>query len=211
MKEIATTAVDLVRRLELGQLHQPAEVSQAQALQALFARYDLTGPDSRLLAREVAVLLEQDLAFRRSLTAQLPASRGNTIFAGGSIAATDGIIAGGDVKDSHNTDNSKKTNYGGILVAVVAVAALYFAGKSVINGLGSDDPADPGGGSAVLTGSHTCRDFLAADQSTQLATLKRIYLDAGDAEQAGDPFILQNGQYTCGQAPNMKLSNLARR
>ncbi|MET9227275.1 hypothetical protein [Lentzea sp. NPDC003310] len=211
MKKIATTAVDLVRRLELRQLHQPDEVNRAQALQALFARYDLRGPDPQVLVGEVTVLLEEDQNFRRSVTAQLPAFHGTTISAGGSISVTDGIIAGGDVRDSHNTHNNKKTNYGGILVAGVAVVALFLAGRAVVNVI-AEIPADPGGGgAAVLTGSHTCRDFLAADQSTQLATLKRIYLDAGDAERAGDPFILQNGQYTCGQAPNMKLANLARR
>ena len=213
MRKIATTAVDLVQRLELGQLHQRDEVHRAQSLQALFARYDLGDPDPPALVSEVTRLLEDDQAFRRSVTAQLPAFQGNTISAGGSITATGGVIAGGDVSGSNNTDNSrKKTSFGGILVTVVAVAGLLLAGRTVINNLTTGDPGVPGDGSQPsLTGSHTCRDFLAADQPTQLATLKRVYLDAGDAKGAGDPFILQNGQYTCGQAPNMKLEKLPRR
>lgn len=213
MRKIATTAVDLVRRLELRQLHRPDEVHRAQTLRTLFERYDLSGPDPLDLVDEVTRLLEDDQAFRRSVTAQLPASQGNSISAGGSITATGGVIAGGDVSDSNNTDNSrKKTSFGGILVTVVAVAGLLLAGRTVINNLTSNEPGDPVGGSTpALTGAHTCRDFLAADQPTQLATLKRVYLDAGDAESAGDPFILQNGQYTCGRAPNMKLEKLARR
>ncbi|MCX2950924.1 hypothetical protein [Lentzea sp. NEAU-D7] len=213
MRKAATTAVDLVRRLELRQLHRPDEVHRAQALQTLFERYDLADLDPQALISEVTRLLEDDRAFRRSVTAQLPAVQGNTISAGGSITATGGVIAGGDVSGSNNTDNSKKkTSFGGILVTVVAVAGLLLAGRAVINNLTTGDPGDPAGGSIpALTGSHTCRDFLAADQPTQLATLKRVYLEAGDAERAGDPFILQNGQYTCGQAPNMKLEKLARR
>lgn len=210
MRQVAATAVDLVRRWELGQLDRQEEVQRARTLVAVFTRYGLTGLAPPALVGEVARLMEADDGFRRSVTAQLPAGRGNTISAGGPITATGGIIAGGDVSGSHNTDNRKKISFGGLLVAVVALGALLLVGKSVVGNLVTD-VVDGAVDQATLTGSDTCRDFLAADPSTQIAVLKRVYLDAGKTERVGDPFILQNGQYECGQAPNMKLEDLARR
>ncbi|WP_394613526.1 hypothetical protein JNUCC0626_26790 [Lentzea sp. JNUCC 0626] len=209
-KDTAFTVVDLVGQLPLGYL-SPEDEKRAQALHRILVQHhvQIVGVNRTTLLDRVIELLDDDPAFRRSVTAQL-ATTGTTISAGGSITASgNGVIAGRDVDQSRHTQH-KKTNYGGILVAGVAVVALFLVGKTVINNLGTDEPSTPGT-SSVLTGNHTCRDFLAADQPTQLATLKRIYLDAGDAERAGDPFIMQNGQYTCGQAPNMKLSGLARR
>jgi hypothetical protein len=39
--------------------------------------------------------------------------------------------------------------------------------------------------------------------------MEDLYLAAGHAGRAGDPFILQNATCSCGQAPNTTLGTLA--
>ncbi|MET9227280.1 hypothetical protein [Lentzea sp. NPDC003310] len=69
---------------------------------------------------------------------------GSSVSAGGSINASNGVIAGGNVSGSNNTDNRKKTNYGGILVAAVAIVALFLVGRAVVVNLSGDDGAAGG-------------------------------------------------------------------
>jgi hypothetical protein len=38
--------------------------------------------------------------------------------------------------------------------------------------------------------------------------MKRLYVAAGKAERAGDPFILQNATYACGRVPNTTLGKI---
>lgn len=67
---------------------------------------------------------------------------GARISADGSINASgNGIVAGRDVSNSNNTDNRKKVNFGGILVAAVAIVALFLAGRAVIVNMAGDSGA----------------------------------------------------------------------
>jgi hypothetical protein len=193
-------------------------VQRAQSLHDILTQYQvqIAGVDRMTLISRVSELMDADAAFRDSVTSQLR-STGNTVSAGGSITATHGVVAGGNVSDSNNTDirnvGNKKNHFGGILVAVVAVVALFLVGKQVISTItenGNGPSGNSRSGGPALTGSSTCRDFLAADPATQTDVLKRVYLAAGREDLAGDPFILQNGQYRCGQAPGIKLERLAR-
>ncbi|WP_394613521.1 hypothetical protein JNUCC0626_26765 [Lentzea sp. JNUCC 0626] len=81
---------------------------------------------------------------------------GAGISAGGSINASgNGTIAGRDVRNSHN----KKVNFGGILVAAVAIVALFFAGKAVIvNMTGDSGAADSTEVTSKAVGTWTASD-----------------------------------------------------
>ncbi|MEV6713447.1 hypothetical protein AB0M48_15575 [Lentzea sp. NPDC051208] len=86
----------------------------------------------------------------------------STISAGGSISASDnGIIAGRDVTDSSNTvhNRNKKFHFGGILVAAVAIAALFLVGRAVVVNLtGADEPAAGADVSQTAVGTWTASD-----------------------------------------------------
>ncbi|MCG8916276.1 hypothetical protein L6E12_10790 [Actinokineospora sp. PR83] len=216
----AGLAVDLVHRM-LTDTCRADEVQKASALHSLMVK-NLSGSGRsevlrafhtdlasvvkrRHLVDAVADNLRADLGFRAAVSVYLPPGNSNTIKAGGSISASgQGIVAGGDVRstnNSHNVDTSKR-NYGGIPVAAVAVVALCLVGTGVVISVASG----PG-----LDADSTCSEFLAADSDTQVAVLKKVYLAAGKPDRAGDPFILQNGVYTCGLAPNTTLGRLASR
>jgi hypothetical protein len=90
-----------------------------------------------------------------------------------------------------------------VVAAVVIVALLvgYFLIRGLTGALGS------GGG---LSGSSTCRDYLASSDSADKASvMKQLYLGDGKTHLAADPFIIQNTEYYCGNAPNITLSQLA--
>lgn len=148
----AARAVDLVRRLVGGELGS-AEADRARTVQALVARALTTSGDDVLFMRYlgdpnsaehrrslvdgVAERLRADEGFNEAVAAQLRVRAGNSISAGGSITTSGrGIVAGGDVSHSNN---KKKVNYGGVLVAVVAVVALFLVGRAVVVNLGGDD------------------------------------------------------------------------
>jgi hypothetical protein len=59
-----------------------------------------------------------------------------------------------------------------------------------------------------LSGTSTCSEWLGADSQTQAATLKKVYLNANRTQYAADPFIVQNGQYFCGQNPSITLNQI---
>lgn len=86
----------------------------------------------------------------------------STISAGGSISASDnGIIAGRDVTDSNNTthNRNKKFNFGGILVAAVAIVALFFVGRAVVVDLtGDGDPPASADVAQTAVGTWTASD-----------------------------------------------------
>jgi hypothetical protein len=66
-----------------------------------------------------------------------------------------------------------------------------------------------GGSDAHLTGSSTCRDFLASsDTAAKAAIMKQLYLSRNKPELAADPFIIQNAEYFCGNRPDAKLADI---
>ncbi|HEY0640571.1 MAG TPA: hypothetical protein VGD67_23320 [Pseudonocardiaceae bacterium] len=215
----ATRAVEVLHRMLAGTL-PPTDTEAAIRVQGLlaaalsetgraaaFARY-LGEPGSEAarhaLITEVALRMRTDPTFRAAIAGSLPGTPATGITAGRDISAGGrGIVAGRDVTGSNNVDRSRRTHFGGILVAAVAVVALFLVGRAVVVTLAGEEEAG-------LTGSSTCREFLAAGPQVQLEALKKVYLDAGRADLAGDVFILQNGQYMCGQAPSRTLDSLAR-
>lgn len=223
----ASRAVDLVHRMLTDTL-DPGDRQVAGSVQALIVsnlsssshstslvQY-LGNPQSTALRQElvkaVAEKVQSDEPFRTSLEKLLTPSRHTTMTAGRDMRASGrGIISAGDVSHSNNStvdnstsSNTKKTHFGGILVAAVAVVALFLIGRAVIVNLASDE-------GRKLDGSSTCRDFLAASPDQQIDGLKRVYLANNRPDLAGDPFILQNGQYSCGNSPSITLDAMARR
>ncbi|MDI5974994.1 hypothetical protein [Amycolatopsis magusensis] len=214
LTQSASRAVNSVQNMLVGRA-TPTEAERARSLQSLIIEglndpahstallKFLSDPVSRSNRDEVVEAVTQklrsDTAFRSSISDALQPPAHSGISVGGSINAEKSDFAGRDL------DKSKKTHFGGILVAVVAVVALFLVGREVVVSMASSDE----GGS--LTGKSTCREFLAASSAEQVAVLKRVYLDAGKTERAGDPFILQNGVYLCGGAPSLTLEALAQR
>ncbi|WP_328346503.1 hypothetical protein [Micromonospora sp. NBC_00421] len=96
-----------------------------------------------------------------------------------------------------------KINFGGILIAVVAVVALFFAGRAIYVSVGGDSSGGTG-----LSESSTCTEYLSKDDATRKETMRRLYLEAGKADRAGDAFILQNADYECGQRPKSTLAQI---
>lgn len=82
----------------------------------------------------------------------------STISAGGPISASDnGIIAGRDVTGSNN--RTKKFNFGGILVAAVAIVALILVGRAVVVNLtGDGDPPASADVAQTAVGTWTASD-----------------------------------------------------
>jgi hypothetical protein len=111
-----------------------------------------------------------------------------------------------DQRQDHSR-SSKNTNYGGIVagtVAVIIVIAVLLIGRTVyVNLLGS-------GSVSRMNESTTCKEFLAADSENQGSVMKGLFLKYNNTQAAGDPFIVQNAQFECGQNPDMTLGQLAR-
>ncbi|HEX7303358.1 hypothetical protein [Lentzea sp.] len=66
---------------------------------------------------------------------------GSSVSASGSIHANGGVIGGRDVIGSNNSDNRKKVHFGGILVAAVAIVALFLVGRAVVLNMTGDSGA----------------------------------------------------------------------
>jgi hypothetical protein len=115
----------------------------------------------------------------------------------------------GSVAAGRDVDQSKKTNFGGITVGVVAIAVVFivviFVGRAIVLNV-MDSGATNGG----LSGDSTCTDYLAsADMAAKAEVMKGLYLELGETDQAADPFIVQNTEYFCSSRPNMTLADLA--
>lgn len=52
-------------------------------------------------------------------------------------------------------------------------------------------------GADGITGSSTCRQFLGSSQETQYQAAEQIALAENNGQAAGDPFIVQNAEYSC--------------
>lgn len=107
-------------------------------------------------------------------------------------------------RDLNSTTN--KTNYGGLVVglfAVVVIIVLAVAWPKIQSVL-QDVTSGTG-----MNANTTCREFLAADTGSQAEIMKKVYLDANKPNLAGDPFIVQNADYFCGQEPDVTLGQLA--
>jgi hypothetical protein len=123
-----------------------------------------------------------------------------------------GFASGRDLRVDQRQDHSKttrKTNYGGLVagaVAIVVVVAVLLIGRAVIVNVGKAI-----GSVSQMNEATTCREFLAADSETQASVMKRLYLKYNHPDAAGDPFIVQNAEYSCGSSPDMTLGQLASR
>ncbi|WP_143268886.1 hypothetical protein [Amycolatopsis vastitatis] len=99
---------------------------------------------------------------------------------------------------------NKKVHIGGVAVPV----GVLIAGGVAIVALGGWGVSAIGGGASSLSGASTCSEWLAADPASEASILKKLYLDASKPQYAADPFIVQNGQYFCGQNPKVKLDQI---
>lgn len=163
--------------------------------------------DNSLVRRVLVRAVEQDPALGDRLAGALttvtsPAST-NVVDQSGSIVA--GHQVGRDLVNDqstthHNqTTHNKRSSYVPFIIALVIGAILVcVVGKAILSSLG--------GG---LDGSSTCQDYLASsDTSDKMSVMKSLYLNAHKPQLAGDPYIIQNTEYFCGNSPNMTLSQL---
>ena len=113
------------------------------------------------------------------------------------------IAAGGDVHQLR----TKNTNYGGLIVAAVAVAVVLIV---VLLGRGAYLVVTSLAGGITLSEGSTCADFLASsDAQAKTGVMKELYVARDHPELAADPFILQNTEYQCGSRPETTLGQLA--
>ncbi|MEC3982132.1 hypothetical protein [Amycolatopsis sp. H20-H5] len=199
----ADTAANRLFNLVSGRLVRKGESWVLQNLQ--------TDPGSRHARNALAQRLGPELtddSFRREVSACLDQSATTTSGSFAQHAGRDNFGAGRDLRvDQSERTSNTKNHFGGIVtavVAVVAIIALGFGAKAVVGKL--SDSLGPS-----LDSGSTCAQFLQADSAAQVAVMKKLYLAAGHADRAGDPFILQNATYSCGQSPNLKLGTLAAR
>jgi hypothetical protein len=105
-----------------------------------------------------------------------------------------------------DVNQNRKTSYGGLVVggvALVVIIALILVGRVVVNVL----EGLPGQG---LSGDSTCRDYLAStDVGEKQRVMKALYLERDKPSLAGDPFIIQNTEYYCGNRPDDTLADVA--
>jgi hypothetical protein len=124
------------------------------------------------------------------------------------VTADRGSTAVGRDYNQTTTNSKKKTNYGGLVVAFVAIVVIgliLFIGRKVY--VAVDNAASSAAG---LNGGSTCADYLAsADDQDKARTMKKLYLAANKPQLAGDPFILQNTDYFCSSSPKTTLAHLA--
>jgi hypothetical protein len=154
------------------------------------------------LLAELTGQLTTNPDFRRDVLSLVQSLSGGGASTTTVTTATHGSVAIGHAQGDVNVWNRRVTIGGfsiplGALI-IGAALVLAFGGFFVVNN-------DAFGS---LSGSSTCREWLAADSGTQAAVLKRLYLDAGKTEDAADPFIVQNGQYYCATRANVTLKKL---
>ncbi|MEU4247744.1 hypothetical protein AB0F15_10055 [Amycolatopsis sp. NPDC026612] len=194
----AEEAADRLFDLVSGRL---ARAGQTEAVRD-FRQHPASTANRDALTQCVARELTNDV-FHREVTACLDQS----VTTSGGFRQTSGRDSYGAGRDL-SVDRSRrtsKTSFGGLPVAAVAIVALIALGlgaKVVFGGSGTQTGTS-------LDADSTCTEFLRADPATQMAVVKELYLAAGHADRAGDPFILQNATYACGSSPNMKLRTLA--
>jgi hypothetical protein len=217
--DLAQEATELLARLVTDALTGTAHAAADRLFDLVSARLMRRGqsavvdafqrsPSSPAARAGLAQRLASELAdeqFRHSVQICVDQSRPRSDVRITQQAGRDSFAAGRD----QQIDQSKRTtknHFGGILIAAVAIVALIalgFGAKAVVANF--QEPEAP-----PLDANSTCAEFLRADSQTQVAVMKDLYLAAGHADRAGDPFILQNATYSCGQAPNMTLGTLAK-
>lgn len=166
--------------------------------------------NSALVKRLLAEIIDTDPQFRQQLTSLMntaaPAATPWPV-TNNRVVQRDNVVGGHMAGRDIHQDSSRK-NYGGIVVgfvAVVVVIAVLLIGKNIIL------PALSAVTSGSLSGSSTCRDYLAsADREDKVSVMKHLYLAHNKPHQAADPFIVENTEYYCGNSPNTTLDSLAR-
>ena len=185
---------------------------------------DVSSPRLReALAKLLTQEMNNDTDLQHSLSAIVNSTvftdssdRTNVVASGGSGAArydksvhtrvrADGssIAAGRDI----NQSRTKNTNFGGLMVAAVAIATVlivvllgrvaYVAVSNLAGGSGLDEDS-------------TCAEFLSSsDVQAKTGVMKELYLAREKPQIAADPFIIQNTDYQCGNRPEITLGELA--
>jgi hypothetical protein len=154
------------------------------------------------LLTELVRQFHSDADFRRDVSSLVQSLTGGAPLTATVVTATHDSVAIGHAQGDVNVWNRRVT-IGGFSIPLGAV----IIGAAIVLAFGGFFIANAGG-SGSLSGSSTCREWLAADSATQAAVLKKLYLDAGKTERAADPFIVQNGQYFCGPRPDVTLGKL---
>lgn len=109
--------------------------------------------------------------------------------------------------DRSTTDKSRHTNFGGIVVAVIAIAVVLIVilvGRAVYIKIADVIAAN------TLSGTSTCTDYIgSSDDAAKSQVMKKLYLKYGKTQEAADPFIIQNTEYICSANPKVTLDRIA--
>ncbi|MEO6082938.1 MAG: hypothetical protein ABIQ18_07510 [Umezawaea sp.] len=222
---LADQAVGLIFKLLSGVLQGPAGQAGDQLFDLVAGRLARAGKDEALHDfRSAPARPESHTALVDALRAELDASQSfrasvaHSVDTALHVSTTDSrtastvsadrgsSAAGRDLSIDQST-TSTKNSFGGISVVAVAISALavialLYGGYQVVAGVVAD---------SSMGADTTCSEFLLADSQAQVEVMKRLYVAAGKPDRAGDPFILQNATYTCGEAPNTTLGRIAGR
>jgi hypothetical protein len=155
-----------------------------------------------MLLTELVRQFRDDADFRHDVLSLVQSLTGGAPPKATVVTATHDSVAIGHAQGDVNVW-TRRVTIGGFSIPLGAV----IIGGAIVMAFGGFFIANTGG-SGSLSGSSTCREWLAADSATQATVLKKLYLDAGKTEHAADPFIVQNGQYFCGPRPDTTLGKL---
>jgi hypothetical protein len=180
--------------------------------EALFARFerDPSPSNQAQLRALLAQKFEIDPEFRQKLSSLLPADHSVTA-SNVSVSGSGNVAAGRDYTATTSTQN-RRTSFGGIIVAVVAlgaIALILILGRAVVNFAGNTLGGTLG---SHLSASSTCKDFLlSTDAQEKMQVMKSLYVERNKPKRAADPFILQNADAMCGsqQRQTVTLAQIA--
>lgn len=207
-----------------GSLKGAAAVAASELYELVFRNFESTGnsdvlerleklprqfPRQAEASKVLSGKLDADEGFRTSVSSMvqnisdsLNDQSSNVAY----VSANRGSMAAGRDLSIDRSKRTNKTNYGGIVIGVFAVAVILILVAAWPKIQSVLQTVTTGSG---MSASTTCRDFLAADTNSQAQIMKKVYLDANKPSLASDPFIVQNAEYFCGQEPDVTLGHLA--
>lgn len=221
---LASRAINILVSFFTGNLKGAAAVAASNLYELIFRNFEASGnsdvlerleklprqfPRQDEATKALTRKLDSNETFRGSVSSMIQNISDSLNDQSSNVAyvsANRGSMAAGRDLSIDRSKRTNKTNYGGIVVGIVAIVVIFILVaawpkiQSALQGITT------GSGMSANT---TCRDFLAADSNSQAQIMKKVYLDANKPSLASDPFIVQNAEYFCGQAPNMTLGHLA--
>jgi hypothetical protein len=169
---------------------------------------DVAAPAARdRVIQTLRLQLANDAEFRQQVNTLVSRINASDSSVRSVVSASHGSAAAGRDLTQTTSHSNKRTSYGGIVVAVVAIAVVALVlliGRRVWTAVDHTIQANR------LGGNTTCSQYLAStDSEAKAGVMKQLYLARNKPQQAGDPFIIQNTEYYCGNNPRTTLAQLA--